>query len=129
MQCKSCSGSGCADCNGAGSQLAQGSSGSQSNSRGNGNGLGKGSGFGDRPESETETNTYQTQVRGELSGGKAVIAGVADGPNRKGISREELKQAIEESLRSQGSPTENQVLPKAEREHAMQYFNQLRESQ
>ena len=67
-----------------------------------GDGLGKGSGFGDRPETESETNTYQTQVQGKLTEGKSVIAGIADGPNRKGVSREDLKQAIKASLKEQG---------------------------
>ena len=56
-----------------------------------------------------------------------MISGPADGPNRKGVSREALKQAIEASLKEQGSPSSTQVLPRAEREHAMQYFDQLRE--
>ncbi len=54
--------------------------------KGDGNGLGKGAGFGDRPENENETNTYETQVRGKPKNGRAIIAGFADGPNRKGVS-------------------------------------------
>jgi hypothetical protein len=66
-------------------------------------------------------------VQGDLTRGRAVISGIADGPNRKGISRETLQKSIEVSLQEKDSPTENQVLPRSEREHAMQYFNQLRE--
>ena len=91
-------------------------------------GLGAGEGGkGDRPESETETNTYETQVRGKVRKGKAVITGFADGPNRKGITREDVKQAIQGSLSEKSDPSENQTLPRAEREHAQQYFDQLRE--
>ena len=59
-----------------------------------------------------------------------MIAGFADGPNRKGSdSREDLKQAIqvESALVEESDPTENQTLPRAEREHAQQYFDRLRE--
>ncbi|MEC7680703.1 MAG: hypothetical protein VX694_15635, partial [Planctomycetota bacterium] len=128
MRCQACSGSGCSQC--SGSSLSSGQMASrQANGSGTarGDGLGKGSGFGDRPETESETNTYQTQVQGKLTEGKSVIAGIADGPNRKGVSREDLKQAIKASLKEQGSPSENQVIPRAEREHARQYFDQLRE--
>ena len=128
MRCQSCAGNGCSECggNGVGNQQMSAGQGS-SLAKGMGDGFGAGSGKGDRPESETGTNTYQTKVRGKLSAGSAVLSGVADGPNRKGVSRETLQQAIDVSLQQQGSPTENQLLPKAEREHAMQYFNQLRD--
>lgn len=128
MRCQACSGSGCSQCSGSSMSSGQMAS-RQTNGSGTarGDGLGKGSGFGDRPETESETNTYQTQVQGKLTEGKSVIAGIADGPNRKGVSREDLKQAIKASLKEQGSPSENQVIPRAEREHARQYFDQLRE--
>ena len=123
MRCQACSGSGCSQCSGSSMSSGQMAS-RQANGSGTarGDGLGKGSGFGDRPETESETNTYQTQVQGKLTEGKSVIAGIADGPNRKGVSREDLKQAIKASLKEQGSPSENQVIPRAEREHARQYF-------
>ena len=124
MRCNSCGGAGCSTCNGA---AGNSQAGQLSSSAGQGNGLGKGTGFGDRPEAETDTNTYQSQVRAQIGKGKVVISGPADGPNRKGVSREALKQAIEASLKEQGSPSSTQVLPRAEREHAMQYFDQLRE--
>lgn len=128
MRCQACSGSGCSQCSGSSMSSGQMAS-RQANGSGTarGDGLGKGSGFGDRPETESETNTYRTQVQGKLTEGKSVIAGIADGPNRKGVSREDLKQAIKASLKEQGSPSENQVIPRAEREHARQYFDQLRE--
>jgi len=128
MRCNSCSGAGCSACNGAALNSQSGQlAGQPSNSAGRGNGLGEGSGYGDRPEAETDTNTYQSQVRAQIGKGKVVINGIADGPNRKGVSREALKQVIEASLKEQGSPSSAQVLPRAEREHAKQYFDQLRE--
>jgi hypothetical protein len=122
MRCKSCGGAGCQQCQGSGMNFGM-------DGQGNGFGLGAGSGSGDRPEQEEDTNTYETQVRGEVKKGRAIIAGFADGPNRKGISREDVKQAIQGSLSEESDPTENQTLPRTEREHAQQYFDQLREGE
>lgn len=116
MRCKSCGGNGCKSCQGMGSGKGDGE----------GDGLGEGSGQGDRPEEEGDTNSYETQVRGKVGKGKAVISGFADGPNRKGISREDVKNAIESSFSEESDPLENQQLPRTEREHAMEYFNKLR---
>ena len=115
MRCQQCQGAGCQACQGNGFGDGQGF------------GLGRGSGAGDRPESEDDTNTYETQVRGEVKKGKAIISGFADGPNRKGITREDVKQAIESAISEESDPSENQTLPRTEREHTQQYFNQLRE--
>ncbi len=119
MRCQQCQGAGCQGCQGNG--LGEGQN--------LGSGLGRGSGQGDRPESEDDTNTYETQVRGQVKKGKAIIAGFADGPNRKGITREDVKQAVESAIGQESDPAENQTLPRTEREHTQQYFNQLREGQ
>ena len=118
MRCSSCGGAGCQQCQGMGMGMGEGDK--------PGDGLGEGSGQGDRPEEEGDTNTYETQVRGQVKKGKAVISGFADGPNRKGISREDVKRAIESSFSEESDPLENQQLPRTEREHAMDYFNKLR---
>ncbi|TWU51020.1 hypothetical protein Poly51_43140 [Rubripirellula tenax] len=118
MRCDKCGGGGCQSCQGNG-QFGMGQK--------PGNGLGRGSGEGDRPEADDDTNTYDTQVRGEVKKGKAIIAGFADGPNRKGISREDVKSAIQSTLSEESDPTENQTLPRTEQEHARQYFDSLRE--
>ncbi|MDF1843123.1 MAG: hypothetical protein P1U77_16930 [Rubripirellula sp.] len=129
MRCQKCAGGGCSECQGSGMGQGQGQGQGQGNGQGKGDGLGQGSGFGDRPEQEGDTNSYETQVRGEVRRGRAVIAGFADGPNRKGITREDVKAAIESSLTEETDPSENQVLPRTEREHAQQYFDQLREGE
>jgi hypothetical protein len=120
MRCQNCGGAGCQQCQGSGFGQGMG--------EGEGDGLGKGSGFGDRPETEDETNTYETQVRGDVKKGKAIIAGFADGANRKGVTREAVKAAIMAELSEESDPTENATLPRIEREHAQQYFDQLREN-
>ena len=118
MRCQNCGGAGCQNCQGG---FGNGDGGSE------GFGFGRGAGAGDRPEEEGDTNTYETQVRGKVKKGKAIIAGFADGPNRKGISHEDVKHAIESSLSEESDPLENQTLPRTEREHATDYFNRLRE--
>ena len=123
MRCQKCGGGGCQQCQGNGQGFGMGQG------QGQGNGLGSGNGFGDRPEQEEDTNTYETQVRGQVKKGRAIIAGFADGPNRKGVTREDVKMAIEGSLAEESDPTENQTLPRTEREHAQQYFDQLREGE
>lgn len=119
MRCEKCGGGGCKSCQGN-QQFGFG------NGQGEGDGMGQGNGAGDRPEEETDTNTYDTQVRGDVKKGKAIIAGFADGPNRKGISREDVKAAIESTLSEEADPTENQTLPRTEQEHTRQYFDRLR---
>ncbi|MFG0261638.1 MAG: hypothetical protein ACF788_04535, partial [Novipirellula sp. JB048] len=121
MRCEQCGGGGCGKCqgDGLGDGLGDGA--------GQGDGLGRGSGSGDRPEAEAETNTYESQVRGQVRKGKAIIAGFADGPNRKGVTQEDIKQSIEAAISRQSDPVENQTLPRAEREHAQQYFDRLRD--
>lgn len=118
MRCQSCGGAGCKQCQGGGMGQGKGDT--------PGEGLGEGAGKGDRPEEEGDTNTYETQVRGQVKRGKAVISGFADGPNRKGITREDVKRAIDSSFSEDSDPLENQQLPRTEREHAMDYFNKLR---
>ncbi len=119
MRCQQCQGAGCQACQGNGFGDGQNP----------GSGLGRGAGQGDRPESEDDTNTYETQVRGNVKKGKAIIAGFADGPNRKGITREDVKIAVESAISEESDPAENQSLPRTEREHTQQYFNQLREGE
>src|SRR5690606_1979335 len=118
MRCQSCSGAGCKSCGGAGNGDSQGPPGF---------GLGRGQGQGDRPEEETETGFYDTQVRGQPKQGRGIIAGFADGPNRKGVSREEIKDAVIGAINAQSDPLENQNLPRVERDHAREYFDRLRQ--
>lgn len=119
MRCSSCAGQGCSQCKGGGQ-------GDSENGK-PGDGMGRGTGKGDRPEEETETGTYDTQVRGEPKAGRGVIAGFADGPNRKGVSREEIKDAVIGAINNKSDPLENQTLPRVERDHTREYFDRLRQ--
>ncbi len=119
MRCQQCQGEGCQNCQGMGNQFGQ--------QPGNGNGLGRGQGQGERPEAEDDTNTYETQVRGTPQKGRGIIAGVAGGQNKRGVTRAELQETVRGALSEESDPVENQSLPRTEREHAQQYLDLLRE--
>ena len=121
MRCENCGGAGCPDCQGSGFGFGDGFG------EFPGRGMGRGAGAGERPEQEDETNTYESQVRGQVRRGRAIISGFADGPNRKGVTREDVKVAVEAAVTAESDPTEDQTLPRTEREHAQQYFDRLRE--
>lgn len=130
MRCESCSGQGCQACRGKGQGQADAMAAGNADAEGTGkpgNGLGRGTGQGDRPEEATETGTYDTQVRSQPQAGPGIIAGRADGPNRKGVSREAIKAAVMGAISDQVDPLENQTLPRVERDHARDYFDRLRQ--
>jgi len=124
MRCQKCSGQGCEKCQSQG----QGQDGQDGESKGKGGskyGLGKGSGLSG-PEDNADGQSYESQVRGDPKKGRGLNAGNADGPNRKGVTREDVKQAVLSAEREQSDPMANQNLPRTEREHATEYFDRLR---
>ena len=93
---------------------------------GDGNGMGQGKGFGDRPEEETDSAFYNSRVRGKVNkGGKAVIVGTAGGRNVPGQSNESIKEILQQAEFDDADPLTGQHLPKAQRNHARQYFESL----
>ncbi len=122
MRCKSCSGHGCEQCQGSGN----GEPGDKSGKGGSKYGLGKGSGLSGPEEKESDTQGYESQVRGDPKQGRGLNAGFADGPNKKGVTREGVKDAVLGAMNDDSDPLENQTLPRTEREHAQEYFDRLR---
>ncbi len=125
MRCEKCGGGGCKDCKGDGSE---GDSNKRSENSGKGGskyGLGKGSGESG-PEDNTEGETYESKVKGDAKKGRGLNAGNADGPNRKGVTKEEIKQAVLSGTSDESDPLEGQVLPRAERDQTQEYFDRLR---
>jgi len=123
MRCKSCGGQGCENCKGNGEGEQKGKNAGKGGSK---YGLGKGSGLSGPEEEDKDAQSYESQVRGEPKQGRGVNAGFADGPNRKGVSREDVKQAVLGAISEESDPTESQTLPQVEREHAREYFDKLR---
>ncbi len=120
MNCDSCEGAGCSECQGpsGGGQVP-----------GRGQGMGEGQGQGDRPESATGEQFYESKVKGKIGKGKAVVTGVAGGPNRTGPALEEYKKAIRSAEIADEDPLTGARIPKEHREQATDYFNKLREGE
>jgi hypothetical protein len=89
--------------------------------------MGEGRGQGDRPEEQTKTGTYDSQVRAKPGAGKAVVSGIAAGPNKSGQALEEIKVEIDSARSLEDDPLTGQRLPKSQRELARQYFDAFRE--
>ncbi len=122
MNCDNCNGMGCSQCQGDGM-------GAMGQGEGNGQGMGEGQGRGDRPEEETGTGFYDSQVRAKPGQGKAVVTGIAFGPNKAGEAVEEIKAEIDSGRRSDDDPLTGQRLPKAQRELTREYFDAFREGE
>jgi tetratricopeptide (TPR) repeat protein len=120
MTCKECEGEGCAACQGQGEKL------SNKWSRGE-MAKGGGRGAGDRPESKTETSLYDSQVKQNVGKGASVIAGTADGANRKGQVQAEIKGQFSNAEQQTAEALSDQHLPHDYRDHAKKYFDALRE--
>lgn len=123
MRCQGCAGGGCDQCQVDG-QMPDGL---DQPGGGLGSGIGTGTAFNQHSGDDTETSSYDSQVRGQPKQGRAVVAGFADGPNRKGVTREQIKDAVLGAISDQTDPLENQLLPRSARDHARQYFDRLRE--
>jgi hypothetical protein len=89
-------------------------------------GMGEGRGAGPRPESETDTRTVDSQVRTDMKQGETVYGGKTGGDNKKGVSREEVKQAILSAEIEDPEALDNLPLPKKQREQAREYYDSLR---
>jgi hypothetical protein len=87
---------------------------------------GAGKGFGKRDKKENETGSYQSRVKGKLQQGETVVTGHADGDNLSGKSVTEARELVKNSMSKKSDPLENQKLPRAQREHVKQYFENLR---
>lgn len=118
--CKNCSGEGCAECNGQGKGKKDGESRFTKNSKG------EGKGEGDRAEEEDATKDFDSQVREQMRKGETVFGGKVGGPNRKGITKEEAREAILNATAEDPDAIESLVLPKAQREQQREYFERLR---
>lgn len=110
------------DLNGA-KKMMSGQYGSGDGDQMPGQGMGDGQGMGERPEEESDTGSFDSHVRGKIQKGAAVKTGTARGPNRKGLSREEVKEEIQMSISERAEAVNEQKrLPKDQRDHLREYF-------
>jgi chemotaxis protein histidine kinase CheA len=92
-----------------------------------GQGLGEGMGEGERPEGEEDVDFFESQVRAQMRMGENIFGGKIGGENRKGVSRVEIQEEISREMASEPEPMDETPLPRNQREHTREYFNQLRE--
>ncbi len=123
MTCKECNGEGCGACQGGGDKFSDKWSRNDQAHRGGGMGA------GDRGESKNDTDLYDSQVKPNVNKGASVIAGLADGPNRKGQVQEEIKGQFSSAPQQTAEALSGQRLPHDYRDHAKKYFDALREGQ
>ncbi len=118
MNCKSCSGQGCKECQGMGQGDGQGEQ--------PGQGMGEGKGSGDRPEDKlADGSFYDSQVRAKIRRGKSITTGTTNGENLAGDALEEVRNAIEAAESESADPLTNVRLPKEFREHVREYFDSV----
>jgi hypothetical protein len=89
-------------------------------------GMGEGRGSGPRDEKETDTRSIDSQVRTEMKDGETVYGGKAGGVNRKGVTREEVKEAILSAEIEDPEAIDSLPLPKKQRDQARDYYDSLR---
>ena len=92
-----------------------------------GNGMSDGAGEGNRPESESDIDFFDSQVRAKVQAGETIFQGKVNGKNRKGITREEVRESILTSEAEDADSLESVNLPRAERDQAKDYFNAMRD--
>jgi hypothetical protein len=132
-KCEDCKGKGCQNCQKGGKdgkgnkgQKGQKGKGKGDKNKKPGDGMGEGNGEGDRDESESDFKDYDAQVRDEMRKGETVNGGKVSGKNRKGVTREEAREAVLTSAPDQPDAIENIQLPKAQRDQLKEYFDSLR---
>ena len=93
-----------------------------------GSGIGAGHQPGGGPGADGDTKFYDTRTRPDVKPGQVTKIGSVGGPNRPGISRMEIQNALQQAAESpELTPSDLQDIPAKQREHVRQYFQQLRD--
>lgn len=109
MNCPNCGGAGCEAC------------------EGDGDGLGRGRGKGARPEAQDDVKHYDTKASVKTGKGAASVVGEVDGPNLRGDVQHEIQEQFDSARRESADPLTDQHMPRQHRQHALEYFERLRE--
>jgi len=91
-----------------------------------GEGDGEGQGIGNRDEKEAGFKEYDAQVRDKMRKGEMIPGQKVGGKNRKGVTREEVRDAVKAAEPDDPDAIENIELPKAQRDQLREYFDSLR---
>jgi chemotaxis protein histidine kinase CheA len=113
--CSECDGNGCAACK------------SDKEGKPKKNAKGEGRGAGDREEEESNVKHFDSQVREQMRKGETVYGGKVGGPNRKGVTQEDVRNAVLNATPDDPDAIENMSLPKAQRDQQRDYFDSLRD--
>lgn len=113
-------------CNKPGNPMAQGAGQGQKQGK-PGRGMGEGRGEGPRPDEKNPTAFRDTQVKQNVGRGASTFGGLVKGPSVKGEVTESIKQDLTSEAAQPADPLTSERLPRAHREHAEEYFRQLRE--
>ena len=81
-----------------------------------------------QPAGNDARDNLKSRVKGKLTQGETVVTGNADCVNITGSSVREARELVQSSMPKESDPLENQKFPKAQREHAQQYFESLRKN-
>jgi phage shock protein A len=81
---------------------------------------------GRRGESKNDTSNYDSRVRQQVGPGPATIAGMVDGPNRKGNAGE-IQEQVEEARSGTTDPLSGRQIPRKHRQYAKEYLDKFRE--
>jgi hypothetical protein len=127
MACANCGGAGCEACQGMGMNMGQGMGKNMDGPPGMG--LGEGRGKGPRPEEKNDTKFRDTRVRQDVGRGSAVFGAMVQGPNIKGDVAEAIKEEMAQFGAQPADPLTAERLPNSRREHAEEYFKNLREGE
>lgn len=113
--CTECNGDGCGKCK------------SDKEGKPTKNAKGEGKGAGEREEAEDNVKNFDSQVRDEMRKGETTFGGKVGGRNRKGITKEEARDAVLSATPDDPDAIENMTLPKAQRDQQRDYFNSIRD--
>ena len=123
--CPNCGGKGCKECQGQGMGMGQGQ-GDDPNGK-PGNGLGRGRGMGFRPEEKTDYTTRDSHAPQKIGRGSATVVDMVNGPNIKGNTDLQVKEALEAAERAESDPLTSQKMPRKHRQQVREYFDKFQQ--
>lgn len=92
-----------------------------------GDGRGEGRGSGERPDEKNDVAFRDSQVKQEVGRGASTFGGLVRGPSVKGEVAQAIKTPLDAAAAEPADPLTSERLPRSRREHAEEYFRQLRE--
>lgn len=113
----------CAECDGAGCVACQ----SNKKAKPSKNAKGSGRGEGEREEKDDNVKFFDSQIREQMRKGETVFGGKVAGPNRKGVTKEDVRETVLNATPDDPDAIENLSLPKPQRDQQRDYFNALRD--